>query len=44
MSNWPFKSWSFDWDMANHFEEDVTFRIRSYDGLDESIVQLVFSS
>ena len=38
MSNWPFKSWSFDWDMANHFEEDVTFRIRSYDGLDESIV------
>lgn len=38
MTNWPFKSWSFDWDMANHFEEDVTFRIRSHDGLDESIV------
>ncbi|MFL2968597.1 MAG: right-handed parallel beta-helix repeat-containing protein [Candidatus Poseidoniaceae archaeon] len=38
MTNWPFKSWSFDWDMANHFEEDVTFRVRSYDGLDESIV------
>ena len=38
MTNWPFKTWSFDWDMANHFEEDVTFRIRSYDGLDESIV------
>ena len=37
MTNWPFKSWSFDWDMANHFEEDVTFRIRSFDGLDESI-------
>ena len=38
MTNWPFKTWSFDWDMANHFEEDVTFRIRSHDGLDESIV------
>ncbi len=38
MTNWPFKSWSFNWDMANHFEEDVTFRVRSYDGLDESIV------
>ena len=38
MTNWPFKSWTFDWDMANHFEEDVTFRVRSYDGLDESIV------
>ena len=38
MTNWPFKTWSFDWDMANHFEEDVTFRIRSYDGLDESTV------
>ena len=38
MTNWPFKTWSFDWDMANHFEEDVTFRVRSSDGLDESIV------
>ena len=38
MTNWPFKTWSFDWDMANHFEEDVTFRIRSHDGLDDSIV------
>ena len=38
MTNWPFKTWSFDWDMANHFEEDVTFRVRSNDGLDESIV------
>ncbi len=37
MTNWPFKTWSFDWDMSNHFEEDVTFRIRSHDGLDESI-------
>ena len=38
MTNWPFKTWRFDWDMANHFEEDVTFRVRSNDGLDESIV------
>ena len=38
MTNWPYKTWSFDWDMANHFEEDVTFRVRSHDGLDESIV------
>ena len=38
MTNWPFKSWSFDWDMSNHFEEDITFRVRSSDGLDESIV------
>lgn len=38
MTNWPFKSWSFDWDMSNHFEEDITFRVRSYDGLEESIV------
>ena len=37
-TNWPFKTWSFDWDMANHFEEDVTFRVRSFDGLEESIV------
>ena len=37
MTNWPFKTWSFDWDMANHFEEDVTFRVRSSDGLEESI-------
>ena len=38
MTNWPFKTWSFDWDMSNHFEEDVTFRVKSHDGLDESIV------
>ncbi|MDP6870315.1 MAG: right-handed parallel beta-helix repeat-containing protein [Candidatus Poseidoniaceae archaeon] len=37
MTNWPFKSWSFDWDMSNHFEEDITFRVRSFDGVDESI-------
>ena len=38
MTNWPFKSWHFEWDMSNHFEDDVTFRIRSYDGLEESTV------
>jgi len=38
MTNWPFKSWSFEWDMANHFEDDVTFRVRSTDGIDESTV------
>jgi len=38
MTNWPFKTWSYDRDMGAHFEEDVTFRIRSNDGLDESIV------
>ena len=36
--NWPFKTWSFEWDMGDHFEEDVTFRIRSSDGLAESVV------
>ena len=36
-SNYPFKEWSFDYDMSNHFEEDVTFRIKSSDGLDESL-------
>lgn len=33
--NHPFKTWSFDWDMSGHpeGESDVTFRIRSNDGL-----------
>jgi len=35
-SNYPFKEWSFEWDMSSHFEEDVTFKIKSFDGLDES--------
>lgn len=35
-SNYPFKQWSYERDMSDHFEEDVTFRIKSYDGLDES--------
>jgi hypothetical protein len=38
MTNWPFKTWSYERDMGDHFEEDVTFRIRSSDGLDESTV------
>ena len=34
-ANHPFKTWSFDWDMSGHpeGESDVTFRIRSNDGL-----------
>ena len=38
----PFKEWSFDWDMSAHpeGEGDVTFRVRSYDGLDYSPVQV----
>ena len=35
-SNYPFKQWSYERDMSDHFEEDVTFRIKSFDGLDES--------
>ena len=38
MNNWPFKTWSFEWDMGADVEKDVTFRIKSHDGLDESIV------
>ena len=38
----PFKTWSFDWDMAAHpqGEGDVTFRVRSFDGLDYSPVEV----
>ncbi|HIF46696.1 MAG TPA: right-handed parallel beta-helix repeat-containing protein [Candidatus Poseidoniales archaeon] len=36
--NWPFKTWTYERDMGDHFEEDVTFRVRSNDGLDESVV------
>ncbi len=41
-SNHPFKSWSFDWEMSAHpeGEGDVTFRVRSYDGLDYSPVEV----
>jgi len=40
--NHPFKSWSFIWDLSAHpeGESDVTFRIRSYDGLDYSPVEV----
>ncbi|MDA8715754.1 right-handed parallel beta-helix repeat-containing protein [Candidatus Poseidoniales archaeon] len=40
--NHPFRSWSFDWDLSAHpeGESDVTFRIRSYDGLDYSPVEV----
>lgn len=40
--NHPFKTWSFDWDLSAHpdGESDVTFRIRSYDGLDYSPIEV----
>ena len=40
--NHPFKTWSFDWDLSAHpdGESDVTFRIRSYDGLDSSSIRV----
>ena len=42
MANHPFKDWVFNWDMSAHpeGEGDVTFRIRSYDGLDYSPVEV----
>ena len=42
MANHPFKDWLFEWDMSAHpeGEGDVTFRIRSYDGLDYSPVEV----
>jgi hypothetical protein len=42
LSNHPFKSWSFDWDLSAHpeGEGDVTFRVRSYDGLDYSPIEV----
>jgi len=41
-SNHPFKTWNFDWEMSGHpeGEGDVTFRVRSYDGLDYSPVEV----
>ena len=41
-SNHPFKTWSFDWEMSAHpeGEGDVTFRVRSFDGLDYSPVEV----
>ena len=42
LANHPFKSWSFDWDLSAHpeGEGDVTFRVRSYDGLDYSPIEV----
>ncbi|MGB1678827.1 MAG: right-handed parallel beta-helix repeat-containing protein [Poseidonia sp.] len=42
MANHPYKDWLFEWDMSAHpeGEGDVTFRIRSYDGLDYSPVEV----
>lgn len=34
--NHPWSSWSFDWDMGQQAEDDYTFEIRSFDGLDYS--------
>ena len=41
-SNHPFKTWSFNWDLSAHpeGEGDVTFRVRSYDGLDYSPIEV----
>ncbi len=41
-SNHPFNTWTFDWEMSAHpdGEGDVTFRVRSYDGLDYSPVEV----
>ena len=42
LSNHPFRTWSFTWDLSAHpeGEGDVTFRVRSYDGLDYSPVEV----
>ncbi len=36
--SYPFSSWTFDWDMSTYpeGEGDVTFKVRSYDGLEYS--------
>ena len=42
MANHPYKDWLFEWDLSAHpeGEGDVTFRIRSYDGIDYSPVEV----
>ena len=42
MQTHPFKDWVYEWDGAAHpeGEGDITFRIRSYDGLDYSPVEV----
>ena len=37
-NNHPFKTWSYEFDMSNMQAEDVTFRVRAFDGLDDSPV------
>ena len=37
-NNHPFKTWSFEWDMSNQQAEDVTFRVKANDGLEDSPV------
>ncbi|MBT6645791.1 MAG: hypothetical protein HOB52_08295 [Euryarchaeota archaeon] len=34
--NHPWSSWTFDWDMGQQAEDDYTFEIRAFDGLDYS--------
>ena len=36
--NHPFKTWSFEWDMANDAEDDYNFEFRAWDGVDYSPV------
>ena len=40
--SYPFSTWAFQYDMSNHpeGEGDVTFRIRSFDGLDYSPISV----
>ena len=42
METHPFKNWVYEWDGAAHpeGEGDITFRIRSYDGLDYSPIEV----
>ncbi len=42
METHPFKDWVYEWDGAAHpeGEGDITFRIRSYDGLDYSPIEV----
>ena len=37
-TNHPWKTWSFEWDMAQQPEDDYTFEFRAHDGLDYSPV------
>ena len=41
-ASYPFSSWTFDWDMSTYpeGEGDVTFRVRAYDGLEYSPLEV----